>query len=133
MLRARRTRTPSTRPLYRPSATPLARVLLLDLKPFNPTDKRTEITYREESTGKFKLVTKDMTGSIIELCSRNRTKELEGKLEQDVEGYATRCLHALAVAYEELNGHDHEAEGNGFELIELLAIFDPPRGCEADD
>jgi H+-transporting ATPase len=33
----------------------------------------------------------------------------------------------LAVAYEELEGDDPEAEGNGFELIGLLAIFDPPR------
>jgi H+-transporting ATPase len=36
-------------------------------------------------------------------------------------------LRALAVAYEELDGDDFEAEGNGFELIGLLAIFDPPR------
>ncbi|KAJ7701224.1 plasma-membrane proton-e [Mycena rosella] len=104
-----------------------AGIKLLDFKPFNPTDKRTEITYREEATGKLKRVTKGMTGSIIELCSRNRTEELEAKLEQDVEGYATRGLRALAVAYEELDGDDFEAEGNGFELIGLLAIFDPPR------
>ncbi|KAJ6624220.1 plasma-membrane proton-e [Mycena sp. CBHHK59/15] len=89
-----------------------AGIKLLDFKPFNPTDKRTEITYREEATGKLKRVTKGMTGSIIEL---------------DVEGYATRGLRALAVAYEELDGDDFEAEGNGFELIGLLAIFDPPR------
>ncbi|KAJ6514220.1 hypothetical protein C8R47DRAFT_1090641 [Mycena vitilis] len=104
-----------------------AGIKLLDFKPFNPTDKRTEITYREEATGKLKRVTKGMTGSIIELCSRNRTEELESKLEHDVEGYATRGLRALAVAYEELDGDDFEAEGNGFELIGLLAIFDPPR------
>ncbi|KAF7336383.1 Plasma membrane ATPase [Mycena venus] len=104
-----------------------AGIKLLDFKPFNPTDKRTEITYREEATGKLKRVTKGMTGAIIELCSRNRTEELEAKLEHDVEGYATRGLRALAVAYEELDGDDHEAEGNGFELIGLLAIFDPPR------
>ncbi|KAJ7923402.1 hypothetical protein B0H13DRAFT_69530 [Mycena leptocephala] len=104
-----------------------AGIKLLDFKPFNPTDKRTEITYREEATGKLKRVTKGMTGSIIELCSRNRTEELEAKLEHDVEGYATRGLRALAVAYEELDGDDFEAEGNGFELIGLLAIFDPPR------
>jgi H+-transporting ATPase len=55
-----------------------------------------------------------MTGSIIELCSRNRTEELEAKLEHDVEGYATRGLRALAVAYEELDGDDFEAEGNGW-------------------
>ncbi|KAJ7104360.1 hypothetical protein B0H15DRAFT_795129 [Mycena belliarum] len=104
-----------------------AGIKLLDFKPFNPTDKRTEITYREESTGKLKRVTKGMTGAIIELCSRNRTEELEAKLENDVEGYATRGLRALAVAYEEVDGDDYEAEGNGFELIGLLAIFDPPR------
>ncbi|KAJ7275735.1 hypothetical protein C8J57DRAFT_1434527 [Mycena rebaudengoi] len=106
------------------SAKARAGITLLDFKPFNPTDKRTEITYREEATGKLKRVTKGMTGSIIELCSRNRTEALEAKLEKN---YATRGLRALAVAYEELDGDDFEAEGNGFELIGLLAIFDPPR------
>ncbi|KAJ8081869.1 hypothetical protein AAF712_004768 [Marasmius tenuissimus] len=104
-----------------------AGIKLLDFKPFNPVDKRTEITYREESTGKLKRVTKGMTGIIIELCTRNKTSEVEDKLEADVEEYAQRGLRALAVAYEELDGDDHEAEGNGFELIGLLAIFDPPR------
>ncbi|KAH6896302.1 plasma membrane ATPase [Coprinopsis sp. MPI-PUGE-AT-0042] len=104
-----------------------AGITLLDFKPFNPTDKRTEITYREDSTGKLKRVTKGMTGIIIELCTRNKTDEQENRLEADVEEYATRGLRALAVAYEELDGDDFEAEGNGFELIGLLAIFDPPR------
>ena len=104
-----------------------AGIELLDFKPFNPVDKRTEITYREESTGKLKRVTKGMTGIIIELCTRNKSEELEDRLEADVEEFATRGLRALAVAYEELDGDDPEAEGNGFELIGLLAIFDPPR------
>ncbi|TFK38226.1 plasma membrane H+-transporting ATPase [Crucibulum laeve] len=104
-----------------------AGIKLLDFKPFNPVDKRTEITYREESSGKLKRVTKGMTGIIIELCTRNKTEEIENRLEADVEDYALRGLRALAVAYEELEGDDHEAEGNGFELIGLLAIFDPPR------
>ncbi|TFK70167.1 plasma membrane H+-transporting ATPase [Pluteus cervinus] len=104
-----------------------AGIKLLDFKPFNPVDKRTEITYLEESTGKLKRVTKGMTGIIIELCTRNKTDELENRLEADVEEYATRGLRALAVAYEELDGDDPESEGNGFELIGLLAIFDPPR------
>jgi H+-transporting ATPase len=102
-------------------------IKLLDFKPFNPVDKRTEITYREESTGKLKRVTKGMTGIIIELCTRNKTEEIENKLEADVEEFAMRGLRALAVAYEELEGDDHENEGNGFELIGLLPIFDPPR------
>ncbi|KAF8491111.1 plasma-membrane proton-e [Gautieria morchelliformis] len=104
-----------------------AGITLLDFKPFNPVDKRTEITYREESTGKIKRVTKGMTGIIIELCTRNKTDEVENKLEADVEEFATRGLRALAVAYEEVDGNNPEVEGNGFELIGLLAIFDPPR------
>lgn len=104
-----------------------AGITLLDFKPFNPVDKRTEITYRDESSGKLKRVTKGMTGIIIELCTRNKSAEVEHKLEQDVEEYATRGLRALAVAYEELDGDDPAEEGDGFELIGLLAIFDPPR------
>ena len=104
-----------------------AGIKLLDFKPFNPVDKRTEITYLEEASGKLKRVTKGMTGIIIELCTRNKTSEVEDRLEADVEEYATRGLRALAVAYEEVDGDDFEAEGNGFELIGLLAIFDPPR------
>ncbi|KAH6906749.1 plasma membrane H(+)-ATPase 1 [Coprinopsis sp. MPI-PUGE-AT-0042] len=102
-------------------------IKLLDFKPFNPVDKRTEITYREEGSGKLKRVTKGMTGIIIELCTRNKTEEQEDRLEHDVEDYATRGLRALAVASEEIAGESPEAEGNGFELIGLLSIFDPPR------
>lgn len=104
-----------------------AGIKLVDFKPFNPVDKRTEITYREESSGKLKRVTKGMTGIIIELCTRNKTEEQEAQLEQDVEEYATRGLRALAIAYEDVPGDDPQAEGDGFELIGLLAIFDPPR------
>ena len=68
-----------------------------------------------------------MTGIIIELCTRNKTDEIENRLEADVEEFAQRGLRALAVAYEEVDGDDPEGEGNGFELIGLLAIFDPPR------
>lgn len=104
-----------------------AGIKLLDFKPFDPVAKRTEITYIDESSGTMKRVTKGMTGRIIELCTRNKTSELEDKLEADVEEYARRGLRALAVAYEDVPSNDKEAEGNGFELIGLLAIFDPPR------
>ncbi|KAG9053845.1 plasma membrane H+-ATPase [Serendipita sp. 407] len=104
-----------------------AGIKLLDFKPFDPTTKRTEITYREEASGKLKRVTKGMTGRIIELCTRNKTHEIEDQLERDVEEYANRGLRTLAVAYEEVEGDNPEADGNGFELIGLLTIFDPPR------
>jgi H+-transporting ATPase len=103
-----------------------AGIKLLGFKPFNPVDKHTEITYREESPGKLRRVTKSMTGIIIELCTRNKTDEVENQLEADVTEFASRGLCALAVAYEELDHDNHEGEGNGFELIGLLAIFDPP-------
>lgn len=101
---------------------------LLDFKPFNPVDKRTEITYRDlRDGGKLKRVTKGMTGTIIDICSRNKTSELEDRLEADVEEFALRGLRALAIAYEDVVGGDAQSPGNGFELVGLLSIFDPPR------
>ncbi|KAF8182143.1 hypothetical protein K438DRAFT_1975682 [Mycena galopus ATCC 62051] len=82
---------------------------------------------RDEATGRLKRVTKGMTAKIIDLCSRNRTEELEDKLEADVNEFARRGLRSLAVAYEEVDSDDFMAEGNGFELVGLLSIFDLPR------
>lgn len=102
-------------------------IKLLDFKPFNPVDKRTEITYLDERENVLKRATKGMTGIIIELCSRNKSSELEDQLEADVEEFARRGLRALAVAYEDVNGTEPDSPGNGFELVGLLSIFDPPR------
>ncbi|KAH9487194.1 ATPase 2, plasma membrane-type [Psilocybe cubensis] len=98
-----------------------AGIKLLNFKPFNPIDKRTEITYREEATGKLKHVTKGMTGIIIELCSRNKTEKIENHLEKDVEEYAARGLRTLAVAYEEVDGDDFEAEANHTDNLIFLS------------
>lgn len=102
-------------------------IKLLDFKPFNPVDKRTEITYLEEATGQMKRASKGMTGVILDLCTRNKTQAQEAALEHDVEEFANRGLRALAVAFEDVPNGDKEAAGNGFELVGLLAIFDPPR------
>jgi H+-transporting ATPase len=102
-------------------------IKLLDFKPFNPVDKRTEITYLDERDNRLKRATKGMTGIIIDLCSRDKTSELEDQLETDVEEFARRGLRALAVAYEDVNGDEKDSPGNGFELVGLLSIFDPPR------
>ncbi|GAA5993451.1 hypothetical protein JCM10908_002196 [Rhodotorula pacifica] len=102
-------------------------IKLLDFKPFNPVDKRTEITYTVDATGEMRRATKGMTGIIIELCSRNKTAEVEDQLEKDVEEFAARGLRALAVAVEDVPSGNKDDQGNGFELIGLLAIFDPPR------
>ena len=52
---------------------------------------------------------------------------MENALEQDVVEYAGRGLSTLVVSYEELDGDDPEADGNGPEPTGLLTIFDPPR------
>ncbi|KAF7969650.1 hypothetical protein HWV62_26749 [Athelia sp. TMB] len=88
-----------------------AGIKLLD---FNPVDKCTEITYREESPGKLKRITKGMNSIIAELCTRNQTKQFKNRLEADIE---------------KARGRQPQAGGQwfGIELIVLLAIFDPPR------
>ncbi|KAJ7827615.1 hypothetical protein B0H14DRAFT_3720254 [Mycena olivaceomarginata] len=90
-----------------------AGITLLDFQPFDSNRKRTEVTYRDEATGRLRRVTKGMTAKIIELCSRNRAEDLEDPVRVGCQG--------------EVNGDDFAAPGNGFELIGLLSIFDPPR------
>ncbi|WAQ88346.1 hypothetical protein PtA15_9A473 [Puccinia triticina] len=102
-------------------------IQLLDFKPFNPVDKRTEITYIDTASGQMRRVTKGMTGVIIDLCTHNKTEALETRLENDVEEFARRGLRALAVAYEDVPNAQVDGPGSGFELIGLLSIFDPPR------
>ena len=101
-----------------------AGIKLLDFKPFNPVDKRTEITYTVDSTGEMKRATKGMTGIIIELCSRNKTAEVEDQLEKDVEEFAARGLRALAVAIEDVPSGNKDEPGNGFETGRRLGLGD---------
>ncbi|WAQ80894.1 hypothetical protein PtA15_1A232 [Puccinia triticina] len=102
-------------------------IKLVDFKPFDPVSKRTEITYIDVATGEMRRVTKGMTGKIMDLCTYNKTEQIEQQLEADVEEFARRGLRALAVAYEDVPSGDAEGPGSGFQLIGLLSIFDPPR------
>jgi len=56
---------------------------------------------------------------ILELCTRNKTNQLIEQFQKDVDEFARRGLRSLAVAIEE--------DDNGFQLIGLLPIYDPPR------
>jgi len=64
-----------------------------------------------------------MPNIILELCTRDKTDEQIKQLNQDVDEFAQRGLRALAVAIEDVQ-NEH---GNGFKLIGLLPIYDPPR------
>jgi H+-transporting ATPase len=99
----------------------------LGFEPFNPTIKRTEITYKDLDNGKLYRATKGMSHFILDLCSRDKTEDQVKALNDDVDEFARRGLRSLAVAIEEIEGDNHEAPGTGFRLIGLLPIYDPPR------
>ncbi|CAF1285184.1 unnamed protein product [Rotaria sordida] len=99
----------------------------LEFKPFNPTDKRTEITYKITSDGSVHRISKGMSHAILDLCTRDKTDEQITQLNADVDEFAHRGLRALAVAIEEVPNGQVDGEGNGFKLIGLLPIYDPPR------
>ena len=90
---------------------------------FNPTDKRTEITYKKTDDGSVHRVSKGMASVILDLCTRDKTNEQTNQLNKDVDEFAKRGLRALAVAMEDVSND----KGNGFKLIGLLPILDPPR------
>ncbi|KAI9616114.1 hypothetical protein KEM48_005371 [Puccinia striiformis f. sp. tritici PST-130] len=53
----------------------------------------------------------------MDLCTYNKTEDIEQQLEADVEEFARR----------DVPSGDAEGPGSGFQLIGLLSIFDPPR------
>jgi len=68
-----------------------------------------------------------MSHAILDLCTRNKTNEQVRQLNADVDEFARRGLRALAVAIEDVPGGQTDGEGNGFTLVGLLPIYDPPR------
>ena len=68
-----------------------------------------------------------MSPVILKLCTRDKTDEQTKQLQNDVDELARRGLRALAVAIEDLPNGQTDGKGNGFKLIGLLPINDPPR------
>ena len=68
-----------------------------------------------------------MSPVILELCTRDKTDEQIKQMKNDVNELARRGLRALAVAIEDLPNGQIDGKGNGFKLIGLLPINDPPR------
>jgi H+-transporting ATPase len=68
-----------------------------------------------------------MSHFILDLCTRDKTDQQIRQLNADVDEFATRGLRALAVAMEDVPSGDATGEGNGFTLVGLLPIYDPPR------
>ncbi|CAO1939778.1 unnamed protein product [Urochloa humidicola] len=97
--------------------------------PFNPTDKRTALTYLDAG-GKMHRVSKGAPEQILNLASNK--SEIERKVHHAIGNYAERGLRSLAVAYQEVPEGAKESPGGPWQFVGLLPLFDPPRHDSAE-
>ncbi|VAI11431.1 unnamed protein product [Triticum turgidum subsp. durum] len=97
--------------------------------PFNPTDKRTALTYLDDK-GKMHRVSKGAPEQILNLAANK--SEIERKVHQVIDNFAERGLRSLAVAYQEVPEGTKESAGGPWQFIGLLPLFDPPRHDSAE-
>ncbi|KAL9270852.1 ATPase 11, plasma membrane-type-like protein [Drosera capensis] len=97
--------------------------------PFNPTDKRTALTYID-SNGKMHRVSKGAPEQILHL-SHNKS-DIERRVHAVIDKFAERGLRSLAVAYQEVSEGTKESPGGPWQFIALMPLFDPPRHDSAE-
>ncbi|KAM5581474.1 plasma membrane ATPase 1-like [Rosa sericea] len=97
--------------------------------PFNPTDKRTALTYIDHE-GKMHRVSKGAPEQILNLVPNK--SELERRVHVMIDKYAERGLRSLAVAYQEVPDGRKESLGGPWQFIALMPLFDPPRHDSAE-
>ncbi|VAH37592.1 unnamed protein product [Triticum turgidum subsp. durum] len=92
--------------------------------PFNPTDKRTALTYID-AEGNWHRASKGAPEQIITLC--NCKEDVKRKVHSVIEKYAERGLRSLAVPEK-----SKDSPGGPWQFIGLLPLFDPPRHDSAE-
>ncbi|KAH6781568.1 H[+]-ATPase 11 [Perilla frutescens var. hirtella] len=97
--------------------------------PFNPTDKRTALTYID-SEGKWHRVSKGAPEQILNL-SHNKS-DIERRVHAVIDKFAERGLRSLAVAYQEIPEGTKDSPGGPWQFIGLMPLFDPPRHDSAE-
>ncbi|MQM13081.1 hypothetical protein Taro_046004 [Colocasia esculenta] len=97
--------------------------------PFNPTDKRTALTYID-SEGKMHRVSKGAPEQILNLA--HNKSEIERRVHSVIDKFAERGLRSLAVAYQEVPEGRKESPGGPWQFIGLMPLFDPPRHDSAE-
>ncbi|BBH00345.1 H(+)-ATPase 11, partial [Prunus dulcis] len=97
--------------------------------PFNPTDKRTALTYID-SQGKMHRVSKGAPEQILNLV--HNKSEIERRVHTVIDKFAERGLRSLAVAYQEVPDGRKESQGGAWQFIGLMPLFDPPRHDSAE-
>nr|XP_017230734.1 PREDICTED: plasma membrane ATPase 1-like [Daucus carota subsp. sativus] len=97
--------------------------------PFNPTDKRTALTYINKA-GTMHRVSKGAPEQILDLA-HNKSK-IEKKVHSVIDNFAERGLRSLGVARQEVPDNNKDSSGGPWEFIALLPLFDPPRHDSAE-
>ncbi|KAL2319906.1 hypothetical protein Fmac_028875 [Flemingia macrophylla] len=97
--------------------------------PFNPTDKRTALTYID-AAGKMHRVSKGAPEQILNLAYNK--SEIQQRVHTIIEKFAERGLRSLAVARQEVPEGTKDSPGGPWEFVGLLPLFDPPRHDSAE-
>ncbi|KAK3124671.1 hypothetical protein QOZ80_7BG0590430 [Eleusine coracana subsp. coracana] len=101
----------------------------LHFLPFNPTDKRTALTYLD-GEGKMHRVSKGAPEQILNLA--HNKSDIERRVRAVIDKFAERGLRSLGVAYQEVPDSRKESPGGPWQFIGLLPLFDPPRHDSAE-
>ncbi|XP_071741721.1 plasma membrane ATPase 1-like isoform X2 [Rutidosis leptorrhynchoides] len=101
----------------------------LHFLPFNPTDKRTALTYLDNE-GKMHRVSKGAPEQILNLA--HNKSDIERRVHAIIDKFAERGLRSLAVAYQDVPEGRKESPGGPWQFIGLMPLFDPPRHDSAD-
>ncbi|PIA28001.1 hypothetical protein AQUCO_07400094v1 [Aquilegia coerulea] len=97
--------------------------------PFNPTDKRTALTY-VDGEGKMHRVSKGAPEQILNLA--HNKSDIERRVHTVIDKFAERGLRSLGVAYQEVPEGRKESTGGPWQFVGLLPLFDPPRHDSAE-
>ncbi|KAH1246322.1 ATPase 11, plasma membrane-type [Glycine soja] len=97
--------------------------------PFNPTDKRTALTYIDRN-GKMHRVSKGAPEQILNLA--HNKSDIERRVHAVIDKFAERGLRSLAVAFQDVPDGRKESPGGPWQFIGLLPLFDPPRHDSAE-
>ncbi|OAE23024.1 hypothetical protein AXG93_3255s1030 [Marchantia polymorpha subsp. ruderalis] len=98
--------------------------------PFNPTDKRTAITFIDQSDGKWHRATKGAPEEILALAKNK--DQISARVHTVIDKFAERGLRSLAVARQEVPEKSKDSLGGPWEFLGLLPLFDPPRHDSAE-
>uniref|UniRef100_A0A7N0VME6 Plasma membrane ATPase n=1 Tax=Kalanchoe fedtschenkoi TaxID=63787 RepID=A0A7N0VME6_KALFE len=97
--------------------------------PFNPTDKRTALTYLDK-VGSMHRVSKGAPEQILNLA--HNKSDIEKTVHSVIDKFADRGLRSLGVARQEVPAGTKDSAGGPWEFVGLLPLFDPPRHDSAE-